>query len=371
MGRVTTLPGRKGLYLEWWDAAQRRTRRKRWRGTKAEGRRAARELETQADRQAIGLGAPLTNHVEISTLITAWHAHLSGHTRPRTWETYASGLRTVLNWLEPRRHPRLVSDLRLDDVNGFKVEALAAGAADRTIAMRVGAVVQMLRWAEAEERIAANPLRGWKRPRGGKATQRTPLTQWEIAKLLTVSPPEMADVWRVFLGTGLRAGELTQLEWRDLDFEQRRLRVRGETSKSRRGRSLPLSATVAAVLQRLRLGVAGRPSRETARRLVFVNGGGGPWGDNLRKRLKPIVRAAGLRDDIDLHTLRHTFASHLAATGVDFRTLQELLGHSTASATEVYLHGFQPRLLEAVGAMEPMLTEAITATARRTRAASG
>jgi len=432
MGRVTTLPGRDGLYLEWWDPIRRRTVRRRFRGTRAEARRALRELQTQADRQALGLGGERTNHVEIDQLITAWHAALTGVVRPRTWESYELGLRTVLNWLEARCRPRLVSDLRLDDINAFKVEALERGIArplpfdipargtatatelaeiagvhvntvyrwaslgcprradrrfdlaavrdwhaarnaptpmaERTVEILVGALVEMLRWAERTERIARNPLKGWKPPKGEPRRERLPLTEWEIAKLLAASPPDLADIWRVFLATGLRAGELTALEWRDIDVEQRRIRVRADTSKSRRTRYVPMSDRVLIILQRLRLRVAERPKRETARRLVFVNSAGGPWRDGLGKRFHRIVQAAGLRDGIDLHTLRHTFGSYVAGTA-DFRTLQELLGHSTAKATEVYLHGLQPRLRQAVEAVEPLLGHAREIdTARRTRA---
>ena len=370
MGRVMQLPGRKGLYVEFWHPARRRTVRRRVKGTRRDASRILRELELAADRERLGLEEHLSNEVEIEPLIKAWHAHLLGRTRSRTWDSYALGLRTVLNWLEPRRRPRLVSDLRLDDVEAFAAAALEGGLSARSVAMRVGAVVALLNWAEAAGRIAANPLARWKAPKGPTRRNRRPLTEWEMAKLFEASPADLADVWRVALATGLRAGELTSLEWDDAEWETGRLRVRAETSKSKRTRHVPMAATVEAILRRLRLHLAERPERESARRLIFTNTAGGHWQGALSKRLKHCVRAAGLREDIDLHTLRHTFATHLVARGVDPRTVQELLGHATMAATEIYTHALETRVAEAAEVAEGVLTAAAVAgeNARRTRA---
>ena len=439
MGRVMTLAGRPGLYVEFWHPARGRTVRRRVKGTRRDAARILRELETAADRERLGLDEHLSNDVEIASLIKAWHAHLSGRTRSRTWESYALGLRTVLGWLEPRRRPRLVSDLRLDDVEAFAAEALSHGLprgvdhgdlpsagvvataeelaclagvvvntvyhwralglpvrddgaydaaavrrwrearaeavplSARSVAMRVGALVALLRWAEEAGRIARNPLGRWKAPRGETRRNRRPLTEWEIAKLLEASPADLGDVWRVALATGLRAGELTSLEWDDVEWEAGRLRVRAETSKSKRTRHVPMGPTVEAILRRLRLHLAERSDRESARRLVFTNTAGGHWQGALSRRLKPCLVAAGLREDIDLHTLRHTYATHLISRGVDPRTVQELLGHATMAATEIYTHALATRVAEAADVAEGVLTAAAEATqnARRTRAAGG
>ena len=166
-----------------------------------------------------------------------------------------------------------------------------------------------------------------------------------MAALLRASPRALAETWLVFLGTGLRAGELAALEWRDVDLEAGTLRVRAETSKSRRTRTVPLRRDVAAVLGRLRLRVAERPATDEARRLVFVNSRGTGWRRNLSRKLKTCLRAAGLPASVDLHCLRHTFASHaMAAARGDVATVQMLLGHSSPRVTlEVYVHALEGR----------------------------
>ena len=82
---------------------------------------------------------------------------------------------------------------------------------------------------------------------------------------------------------------------------------------------------------------------------MFVNARGNPWGENLSRRLKPCLRAAGLPTSIDLHCLRHTFGSHLIRAGADVKTVQALLGHSSAMVTlDIYAHAFEDRKREAV-----------------------
>ena len=84
MGRVRELPGRQGLYVEFWHPAQKRNVRFRFRGTRREAERFLRDLLAQADRERAGLAPSASNDVEIADLIRAWRAYNSGRTRPRT-----------------------------------------------------------------------------------------------------------------------------------------------------------------------------------------------------------------------------------------------------------------------------------------------
>jgi len=176
------------------------------------------------------------------------------------------------------------------------------------------------------------------------------------------------------------------LTWADVDFERASLCVRAEVAKNHRERSVHMRAEVAAILRRLRLRVATRSriaaervekaqqtaaaaktpqgqrkaeaklgaahrARTAAERLVFVNSACGPWADGLARWLKRCVRAAGLRADIDLHTLRHTFASHAQRRGVSATELRDLLGHSSIRQTNIYTHSLDEDLRRAVEAV--------------------
>jgi integrase len=269
--------------------------------------------------------------------------------------------------------------------------------------IQVGAVRALFNWADKQGYLRRNPIAKWRSLDAPPSFRRRALTAWEIAKLLQHSPPELADAWRFVLGTGLRAGELTSLEWADVNWDEPSIQVRAETSKSKRSRVIPLRKDLVAVLRRQLERKAGRKARaerlsdlyrrrqreggsdeaiaragqhlkvasravEAAERLAFTNSAGGHWGKELTRRLKSCLKAAGLSTDIDVHTLRHTFGSHLVAGGWDVKTVQELMGHSSATVTlDVYAHAFEGRKRDAVDAV-PIPAAETAENARRARA---
>lgn len=373
---VTQRTGRSGYYVTWTDGRGRR-RRKRMHGTRADARRAERDLKVQADRERLRLpdDAP-RDEPTLEELAAAWREHVVATRRPLTWDAYDRGLRQVFAFLDARGCPlERVADVCAEDLTAFVAARREAGSSAATINRRVGAVVRLLNWGVEQGRLGANPLKGKWRPLD--EVQRRPrraLTEMEIARLLLHSPAELADVWRFFLGTGLRDGELSSLGWPDVEWDQHEITVRGETSKGNRDRIIPLRPDLVAVLRRQRVRraqriatahrrvttcerrlaeaesdearesstrrlEAARRAVETAGELVFTNTGGGHWGRSLSRRLKPCLRAAGLDKGLDVHTLRHTFGSHLIRAGINPKTVQMLLGHSSLKVTlDCYTH---------------------------------
>ncbi len=144
--------------------------------------------------------------------------------------------------------------------------------------------------------------------------------------------------------TGLRMGELLALRWRDVDFATPTVRVTASytagtlgTPKSGLGRAVPLVDEVAQALARL----GGRERWTGPDDLVFA-GMTGEFldGSALRRRYKKARDAAGLRP-LRFHDLRHTFGS-VAIRTADPRELQEWMGHSDFSTTQIYMH-YRPR----------------------------
>jgi integrase len=144
--------------------------------------------------------------------------------------------------------------------------------------------------------------------------------------------------------TGLRMGELLALRWRDVDFSAQALRVTASytsgklgTPKSGLGRVVPLIDEVAQALARL-----GERKRWTGPDDLVFAGQTGQYLDDsaLRRRYKRARDAAGLRP-LRFHDLRHTFGS-VAIRTADPRELQEWMGHSDFSTTQIYMH-YKPR----------------------------
>lgn len=130
------------------------------------------------------------------------------------------------------------------------------------------------------------------------------------------------------LNTGLRRGELFNMEWRDVDLERRIVTVRGEGAKSAQTRYVPLNDEACRVLR------AWKGDAESG--LVFP-GQEGERMDNIKRAWANLMDAAGI-ENFRFHDTRHTFASKLVMRGVDLNTVRELLGHADLQMTLRYAH---------------------------------
>lgn len=162
-----------------------------------------------------------------------------------------------------------------------------------------------------------------------------------------------AAILELFYSTGMRLAELAGLNLEDLDLVSDQVKVRG---KGRKERIVPVGSKAGQALRqyyRFRDPLAARGGDARA---VFLNARGrrlSPRGIQLA--MKELFRAlAGPRGrDVHVHTLRHSFATHLLDAGADLRAVQELLGHASLSTTQVYTHTSVERLKKVYHAAHP------------------
>lgn len=143
-------------------------------------------------------------------------------------------------------------------------------------------------------------------------------------------------ILELLYATGIRVSELTSLEERDVDLRLGILRVMG---KGRKERYVPFGQFAQDALELYMNEARPKLMKETKHQVVFTNMRGNsltPRG--VRYILSDLVKKASLHTKIYPHMLRHTFATHLLNNGADLRTVQELLGHSQLSSTQVYTH---------------------------------
>jgi len=217
---------------------------------------------------------------------------------------------------------------------------LSAAAVNRPLAL----LRHLLRLAHEEwEVIKVVPrIRLEKEPQGRLRW----LTQEEITRLLDVSAKsrnkELRAAVIVALNTGLRLGELLGLTWEGVDLSRGVIRL--EVTKSGRRREVPLNAESYDGLVSLNPKKSGR---------IFST-------QSIRKAYESAVTNAKL-DDVNFHTLRHTFASWAVMRGVSLKELQELLGHSSVAMTMRYAHLAPERLRSAVTRLEGLTSGKPTA----------
>lgn len=194
-------------------------------------------------------------------------------------------------------------------------------------------------------KLPQNPVADIERLPVQKRTEIVFYSPEEVHALVRASGDEQdAALFLTAAMSGLRMGELLALRWRDVDFAAQTLRVTASYTagtlgapKSGLGRAVPLVDEVTQTLARL----AGRKRWNGPDDLVFIGVAGGYLdGSALRRRFKRARDAAGLRP-LRFHDLRHTFGS-IAIRTADPRELQEWMGHSDFSTTQIYMH-YRPR----------------------------
>lgn len=223
-----------------------------------------------------------------------------------------------------------------------------------SISRALSALKSCFRYACRMGFLPGNPAQPVKSPKVEKTLPRH-LRPGEIEKLIE-APSEEDVVFEardraiaeLLYASGLRVSELVGLDWTDLDFRGRMLRVLGKGNKER---VVPFGRPAAQALEQWRAhwpGVrAGNRGEDDGGQPVFLNKHGRRLSDRMvRFTIDRRTAAAGVPDGVHPHTLRHTFATHLLEEGADLRTIQELLGHSSLSTTQRYTHVEVERLLK-------------------------
>jgi integrase/recombinase XerC len=255
---------------------------------------------------------------------------------PYTLVNYRLDLEQFIKFLAERK--KLLSRVDRAVAREFLYHLEGDKYSRRSLARKISAVRSFFRWLVREKKASANPFELISTP---KIEKRLPnfLYEEEMIKMLKVPAPGGRDaaLLELLYGAGLRVSEAIKLNTSDLDLSEGEVRIMGKGSKERIG----LIGSYAVAALRQYLSSRGR----TDSRAVFQNKRGGRLtGRSVERLIKSYAQKAGLDKTVTPHTLRHTFATHLLSAGADLRTVQELLGHSSLSTTQVYTHVTRERL---------------------------
>jgi len=168
------------------------------------------------------------------------------------------------------------------------------------------------------------------------------LSEEEEKRLMDESSVHLKSIVTVALNTGMRLGEILNLQWDQIDFQDRSLCV--EKTKSGRSRTIPINPLLFKELQMLRSECGQSPH-------VFPNPDTGKPLTTVKTGFKAACRRAGI-EGLRFHDLRHTFGSRLVQKGVDIETVRSLLGHSSITITQRYVHTTDDRKKAAVDLLD-------------------
>lgn len=271
---------------------------------------------------------------------------------PHTIAAYRRDLRDLETFLGGHlgRDDWCWSDIDRGVLRAFLGDAGRRGLAPRTIARKLAAVRAFFRHMHHEGEIPANPAR---LVRGPKLDRTLPghMRTEEVAALFRwaedaaaqgggLTETRMLAALELLYGSGLRLSELTSLDTRSLDLAGGQLRVFG---KGRKERIAPMTASaVRAVRNYLRCrGEVARPGVDA----LFVGRHGRRLSNRyIQKSVQGVLGDYASARGLSVHSLRHTFATHLLDAGADLMAVKELLGHASLGTTQIYAHTSRERL---------------------------
>lgn len=245
---------------------------------------------------------------------------------------------------------KAVPDITAQHIEQYKTRLLEEGVSAKTVNNRLTVLRSCLAAAYEWLKLpGAPPKTKWLKSPPAKTDY---LSADECSLLLKNAEGVVHELILLALRTGMRQGEIRGLQWSAIDWKARTLTVRHTlcdytkelgSPKSNRERVIPLDQDLWAMLFR----------RNRATGYVFLDGDGVPFNEKrLARRLKAVRKKAGLRP-IGWHTLRHTFATHLAMAGAPPSIIQALLGHSSILTTMRYTHATASGLRSAIDLLNP------------------
>jgi site-specific recombinase XerD len=281
-----------------------------------------------------------------------------------TVHAYRSDANQLAGWATS--HDLEPAALNMRSLRRYVAGLSEQGQSPTTVARKLAAVRAMFRVQVQQGALAQNPAELISAPKRPRTLPRV-LKREEIETLLdrvpATTPLEQRDraLLELAYSSGLRADELVTLELGAVDFDAETVRVEGKGGKSR---VVPVGehalAALARYLERARPALRSErraDSQPEQERMFLSKTGRGLSTSDIRRRLRTWTRTLQGQlpalTEAHPHTLRHTFATHLLEGGADLRAIQELLGHSTISTTQVYTRVESVRLRAAYASAHP------------------
>jgi len=289
--------------------------------------------------------ATVSEGVEGTDLSPRWEAALLEFAREQerkgasasTKRAYGSDLAELAQWASGRHSEP--GELRYRDLRGFAAHLSGRGLAKSSIGRKLAAVRAFHGFLVDAGKADANPAELLPTPKTEQRLPRT-LARDDVAELLdripVKTPLEARDrsMFELAYSCGLRAEEIVNLDLDSVDFDSEALRVVGKGQKTR---LVPVGEPAQRSLRRYLETARHSLSTTRSERALFLSRNGKRLStSDVRRRLQLWVRELSQHGRVSPHSLRHSFATHLLEGGADLRSIQELLGHSTVSTTQIY-----------------------------------
>lgn len=261
--------------------------------------------------------------------------------------SYQQDLRKYLNFLKRKKIDR-IDKIQKKDISDF-LFSMRSKISPRSISRYLSSIKNFHKFLLREKISASDPANLIESPKLGKKIPEV-LSLDDINRLLKVPSARQIQgkrdkaILELMYATGLRVSEIASLKLDDLNLEVGFLKCKGKSSKER---LVPLGKIAEKFVANYIEEVRAKLLKDKLSSVLFLAQGGRPLTrQSIWKMIKKTVKKAGIKKRVSPHTLRHSFATHLLERGADLRSVQEMLGHSSITTTQVYTHINRLRLKE-------------------------
>ena len=247
-----------------------------------------------------------------------------------TIKSYKNDLKEFFDYSEKN-----LKDLKNRDIRLFIEYLYDIDRKRTTINRKISVLRTYFKFLRREELLDENPM---EEILSAKNNKKLPdfLTINEINDLInSIGEENLLDlrnktILELLYATGLRVEELVNLKKNDINFGNKYLKVTGKGNKER---SVPITDIALKKVNRY------LKRRKYENEIIFLSKNGNPLSQrDIRRIFKKLIKKMAIDKNITPHTIRHSFATHLLERGADLRLVQELLGHSSISTTQIYTH---------------------------------
>lgn len=241
-------------------------------------------------------------------------------------------------------HRLSLADIDKKVLRRFLADMHAKNCNKSTIVRRISSLRTFFRYANTQGLLNTNPTEDLESP---KADKRVPVTlSYDQVKTL-FNQPDTSDflgfrdraILELFYSSGLRVSELVDLNRADVDFTGQLIKIRG---KGKKERLIPMTQNAATWISSYlnhperHQDVEGHQAQQDPEAIFLNKLGTRLSARSVDRSFEKYLRASGIAGKVTPHTIRHTIATHWLENGMDLKTIQEMLGHHSVSATTIY-----------------------------------
>lgn len=272
-------------------------------------------------------------------------------------EAYMHDIELLMQYLESINHSKLLKDINQENIENFLAYLYDLGLSANSQARILSGIKKFYTYLIQEKLVTENPTQLISSPSIGRHIPDV-LSYEEICSLIDsidLSLPfghRNKAIIEIMYGCGLRVSEVTSLKISNIYVKDEFIRIFGKGDKER---LIPISQSI---IKTLNLYIDGERKFQNINPkhtdTLFINRrGSGLSRQMVFLIIKDLAEKAGIKKNIGPHTIRHSFATHLLEGGADLRAVQQMLGHSSISTTEIYTHISDQYLREVITLFHP------------------